>query len=73
MADELPVVYRRAFEGCTHAPHLEVPEAYAEEVLSFVRTPWYESPEFESAGADSSPAPVATVDPSMPPKSQPTP
>ncbi len=73
MAEELPVVYRRAFEGCTHAPHLEVPEEFAQEVLSFIRTPWYESPEFESTGADASPAPVATVDPSLPKKSQPTP
>ena len=54
MAEELPVVYRHAFAGCTHAPHLEVPEAYAREVLSFVQTPWYDAPEFET-GAEPAP------------------
>lgn len=48
MASELPVVWRHAFAGCGHAPHLEAPEAYAGEVLSFLRTPWYEAPPFES-------------------------
>ncbi|ADO71832.1 2-succinyl-6-hydroxy-2,4-cyclohexadiene-1-carboxylate synthase [Stigmatella aurantiaca] len=48
MASELPVVWRHAFPGCGHAPHLEAPEAYAGEVLSFLRTPWYEAPSFES-------------------------
>ncbi len=56
MAAELPVVWRRTFEDCTHAPHLEVPEEYAREVLSFLRTPWYEAPEFENAAPDKSAA-----------------
>jgi 2-succinyl-6-hydroxy-2,4-cyclohexadiene-1-carboxylate synthase len=45
MATDLPVVWRHAFAGCGHAPHLEAPEAYAREVLSFLQTPWYEAPE----------------------------
>jgi 2-succinyl-6-hydroxy-2,4-cyclohexadiene-1-carboxylate synthase len=56
MAAELPVVWRRTFEDCSHAPHLEVPEEYAQEVISFLRTPWYESPEFENAVPDKSAA-----------------
>jgi len=51
MAAELPVVWRHAFEGCGHAPHLEAPEAYAREVLGFLQTPWYEAPQFDSAAA----------------------
>lgn len=47
MATELPVVWSHAFTNCGHAPHLEVPEAYAREVLSFLHTPWYEAPQFE--------------------------
>jgi 2-succinyl-6-hydroxy-2,4-cyclohexadiene-1-carboxylate synthase len=47
MAAELPVVWGRTFAGCGHAPHLEDPGEYASEVLSFLQTPWYESPEFE--------------------------
>ncbi|MDY7231612.1 2-succinyl-6-hydroxy-2,4-cyclohexadiene-1-carboxylate synthase [Hyalangium rubrum] len=53
MATELPVVWRHTFENCGHAPHLEVPEAFAREVLAFLDTPWYESPEFESASPES--------------------
>jgi 2-succinyl-6-hydroxy-2,4-cyclohexadiene-1-carboxylate synthase len=49
MAAELPVVWRHALPECGHAPHLEAPEAYASEVLSFLSTPWYEAPQFESA------------------------
>jgi len=56
MAAELPVVWRRTFEDCSHAPHLEVPEEYAREVISFLQTPWYESPEFENAVPDKSAA-----------------
>ncbi|HEX8441501.1 2-succinyl-6-hydroxy-2,4-cyclohexadiene-1-carboxylate synthase [Archangium sp.] len=57
MAAELPVVWRRTFEDCSHAPHLEVPEEYAREVLSFLQTPWYESPEeFENTTPDKSAA-----------------
>ncbi|MFP2958804.1 alpha/beta fold hydrolase [Myxococcus sp. 1LA] len=48
MATELPVVWRHAFEGCGHAPHLESPEDYAREVLGFLQTPWYEAPQFDS-------------------------
>jgi len=51
MATELPVVYRRTFTGCGHAPHLEAPEEYAQEVLSFLRTPWYEAPPFDNSAA----------------------
>lgn len=53
MAAELPVVWRRTFEGCSHAPHLEQPEEYVREVAAFLRTPWYEAPEFETAAGDS--------------------
>lgn len=56
MAEDLPVVWRRTFEDCTHAPHLEAPEEYAREVLSFLQTPWYEAPEFESSTPDKSAA-----------------
>ncbi|NPD25204.1 2-succinyl-6-hydroxy-2,4-cyclohexadiene-1-carboxylate synthase [Corallococcus exiguus] len=49
MAAELPVVWRHAFAGVTHAPHLEAPEEYVREVLSFLQTPWYEAPQFEHA------------------------
>ncbi|WP_434390731.1 2-succinyl-6-hydroxy-2,4-cyclohexadiene-1-carboxylate synthase [Melittangium boletus] len=62
MAEELPVVYRHAFEGCTHAPHLEVPEAYAREVLSFLQTPWYDAPEFETTDPGS-PSPSSRSSP----------
>lgn len=54
MATELPVVWRHTFPDCGHAPHLEVPEAYAREVLAFLDTPWYESPTFESVSPESS-------------------
>ena len=47
MAAELPVVWRHAFVGSAHAPHLEAPEEYVREVLSFLQTPWYEAPNFE--------------------------
>ncbi|HYH94807.1 2-succinyl-6-hydroxy-2,4-cyclohexadiene-1-carboxylate synthase [Hyalangium sp.] len=47
MATELPVVWSHAFTDCGHAPHLEAPEDYAREVLSFLHTPWYEAPQFE--------------------------
>ncbi|PTL80775.1 2-succinyl-6-hydroxy-2,4-cyclohexadiene-1-carboxylate synthase [Vitiosangium sp. GDMCC 1.1324] len=56
MAAELPVVWRRSFEECTHAPHLEVPEEYAREVISFLQTPWYEAPQFENPASDKSSA-----------------
>jgi 2-succinyl-6-hydroxy-2,4-cyclohexadiene-1-carboxylate synthase len=50
------VVYRRTFEDCSHAPHLETPEEYAREVISFLQTPWYESPQFENSVPDKSAA-----------------
>lgn len=52
MAADLPVVWRHAFAGCGHAPHLEAPQAYAQEVLSFLHTPWYEAPQFEPLALD---------------------
>jgi 2-succinyl-6-hydroxy-2,4-cyclohexadiene-1-carboxylate synthase len=54
MAAELPVVWSYTFQDCGHAPHLEAPEDYAREVLSFLRTPWYESPSFENPPASHS-------------------
>ncbi|XXF81130.1 2-succinyl-6-hydroxy-2,4-cyclohexadiene-1-carboxylate synthase [Myxococcaceae bacterium GXIMD 01537] len=55
MAAELPVVWRHAFEGCGHAPHLEAPREYAREVSSFLQTPGYEAPQFETpVGASAS-------------------
>jgi 2-succinyl-6-hydroxy-2,4-cyclohexadiene-1-carboxylate synthase len=44
MAAELPMVWHHAFAGVGHAPHLEVAEPYANEVLSFLSTPWIEAP-----------------------------
>lgn len=55
MANELPVVWSRTFEGSGHAPHLEAPEAYAEEVLSFLATPWYEAPAFDDMNRETKP------------------
>lgn len=40
---ELPLGWHRAFQGCHHAPHLEVPEVYAEELLAFLDAPWSEA------------------------------
>jgi 2-succinyl-6-hydroxy-2,4-cyclohexadiene-1-carboxylate synthase len=54
MATELPVVWSHAFADCGHAPHLEAPEEYAREVLSFLHTPWYEAPPFEKPPASPS-------------------
>lgn len=42
MAGELPVVWGHVFAGVGHAPHLEAPEAWAEEVTGFLSTPWME-------------------------------
>jgi 2-succinyl-6-hydroxy-2,4-cyclohexadiene-1-carboxylate synthase len=36
MAAELPLAWRKSFRGVGHAPHLECPEAWAHEVLSFL-------------------------------------
>ena len=46
---------------CGHAPHLEAPEAYAREVLSFLQTPWYEAPQFESPPVPPRRAPEAAA------------
>ncbi len=48
MAAELPVVWGYVFPGVGHAPHLEVPEAWAREVTGFLSTPWIERPLVES-------------------------
>lgn len=42
-AREMPMAWRRAFDGCHHAPHLEAPAAYAAEVRAFLAVPWSES------------------------------
>jgi 2-succinyl-6-hydroxy-2,4-cyclohexadiene-1-carboxylate synthase len=44
MAAELPVVWGHVFEGVGHAPHLEVPEAWAAEVCGFLAAPWMARP-----------------------------
>lgn len=44
MAGELPMAWRRTFPDVGHAPHLEVPADYAAEVLTFLHTPWMETP-----------------------------
>ena len=48
MAAELPVVWGHVFSGAGHAPHLEVPEAWAQEVTGFLSAPWIERPLVES-------------------------
>jgi len=48
MAAELPVVWGHVFAGAGHAPHLEVPDAWAREVTGFLSTPWIERPLVES-------------------------
>lgn len=59
MAAELPSVWSCSLAGVGHAPHLEAPEAYAHEVLSFLETPWYEAPQFDSP-ADAASAAAAS-------------
>jgi 2-succinyl-6-hydroxy-2,4-cyclohexadiene-1-carboxylate synthase len=44
MAAELPLVWGHVFPGAGHAPHLEVPEAYARELQGFLSAPWIERP-----------------------------
>lgn len=39
MRDELPLGWHCAFEGSGHAPHLEVPERYLDEILLFLQAP----------------------------------
>jgi 2-succinyl-6-hydroxy-2,4-cyclohexadiene-1-carboxylate synthase len=53
MAGELPLVWGHVFSGVGHAPHLEVPDAWAREVTGFLSAPWPERPLFESdTGSD---------------------
>jgi 2-succinyl-6-hydroxy-2,4-cyclohexadiene-1-carboxylate synthase len=47
MAAELPTAWRRTFHDVGHVPHLEAPEEYAAEVLTFLHTPWMETPLIE--------------------------
>jgi len=44
MAAELPLGWRRTIPGVGHAPHLEAPRAYADEVRSFLSAPWVADP-----------------------------
>jgi 2-succinyl-6-hydroxy-2,4-cyclohexadiene-1-carboxylate synthase len=48
MAAELPVVWGHVFQGVGHAPHLEAPEAWAQEVCGFLSAPWMEHADVES-------------------------
>jgi 2-succinyl-6-hydroxy-2,4-cyclohexadiene-1-carboxylate synthase len=48
MAAELPLVWGHVFPGAGHAPHLEVPEAYAQELTGFLSAPWIERPLVDS-------------------------
>ena len=48
MAAELPIVWSHSFEGIGHAPHLEAPEAWAREVISFLETPWFDQQELRA-------------------------
>lgn len=47
MVDELPLAWRMSFRGVGHAPHLEIAEAYASEVRSFLLAPWTHEPVVE--------------------------
>jgi 2-succinyl-6-hydroxy-2,4-cyclohexadiene-1-carboxylate synthase len=42
MAAEMPLVWGHVFPGAGHAPHLESPEEWAQEVSSFLSAPWIE-------------------------------
>ena len=44
MAAQLPIAWFHRVDGVGHAPHLEAPEAYAEEVCRFLETPWFDAP-----------------------------
>jgi 2-succinyl-6-hydroxy-2,4-cyclohexadiene-1-carboxylate synthase len=39
MSADLRLSWRKTLDGCWHAPHLEAPEDYADEVLAFLRSP----------------------------------
>ncbi len=45
MVDDLPLGWRATFTGAGHAPHLECPRAYAEEVLRFLAPRWQVEPQ----------------------------
>lgn len=49
MAAELPLAWRVAFRGVGHAPHLEAPDAWANEVRAFLTAPWTHEPAAEVA------------------------
>ncbi len=40
MAHDLPLAWRKTFDGVGHAPHLECPAAYADELRSFIAAEW---------------------------------
>lgn len=40
MAGQLPLVWRHAFAGVGHSPHLEAPDGWAQEVRTFLQIPW---------------------------------
>jgi 2-succinyl-6-hydroxy-2,4-cyclohexadiene-1-carboxylate synthase len=44
MAAELPLGWSIVFPGVGHAPHLECPRAYADEVRQFLAAPWAAEP-----------------------------
>jgi 2-succinyl-6-hydroxy-2,4-cyclohexadiene-1-carboxylate synthase len=48
MAAEMPLVWGHVFPGAGHAPHLESPEGWAQEVTSFLSAPWIERPLVDS-------------------------
>ncbi len=48
MARELPMAWFRSFEGVWHAPHLEAPARFADEVMAFLRAPLLEAPLFDA-------------------------
>jgi len=48
MAAEMPLVWGHVFPGAGHAPHLESPEEWAQEVSSFLSAPWIERPLVDS-------------------------
>jgi len=48
MARELPMAWFRSFEGVWHAPHLESPARFADEVMAFLGAPLLEAPLFDA-------------------------
>ncbi|HME91678.1 MAG TPA: 2-succinyl-6-hydroxy-2,4-cyclohexadiene-1-carboxylate synthase [Myxococcaceae bacterium] len=44
MARELPLAWAKSFQGAWHAPHLEAPAEYAQEVIGFLGATWFEPP-----------------------------